>query len=174
MRCFIAIDVPDEVKAELTNSQQMLADTESRWTPKETLHITVRFLVEVSPVNLKAVQDTLALVTVPPFQCVLTELNGFPSREHARIIWAGVEKTEALEKLKEQIDRFVEGFVKNEDHAAFIPHITLGRNDFAPDLSKYPIDLPHIQWNVRSFVLKESILTAKGAIHRTVKDYTLR
>lgn len=173
MRCFIAIDVPEEVKSVLVEIQKRFKEFDYSFTPKETLHLTIRFLGEISLAAVKTVEEHLSLVKHARFTCTLTEIDAFPSREHARVLWVGLEKTKEMEELKRQIDALVEHDVKNEDTPSFIPHITIGRSEYAPDIRHTKVDIPRLSWTVDSFVLKESIVRPNGAVHAPVKTYPL-
>src|SRR5437867_4497974 len=98
IRLFIAVDVPDAVKASLAHTSARFRDRipDARWTRSDSWHVTLKFLGAtwprlVEPVR-KAVADAAAGGSV--FETALTEMGVFPSPGRARVIWAGLADPE--------------------------------------------------------------------------------
>jgi 2'-5' RNA ligase len=53
MRCFIAIDIAEKIRAELADLQQDIADnagvrkSDVKWVRPESMHLTLKFLGEI-------------------------------------------------------------------------------------------------------------------------------
>ena len=64
MRCFVAIDLPDDLKDTLALAQGALGDAapqaDVRWTPPGSMHVTLQFLGEVPAAEVPAVAGAVA------------------------------------------------------------------------------------------------------------------
>lgn len=84
IRCFIAIELPEEVKEALASAVDALRPEVSgmRWTRSESLHLTLKFLGDVYEAGVPAVEDAIGtIVFPPPLALGLYELGGFPSQD---------------------------------------------------------------------------------------------
>lgn len=142
LRTFIAIDLPTPILDALANTQvrvqaflrdQGIPKT-LRWSPVKNLHLTLRFLGDTTPRQVKQVTERLQQIAaeVTPFTlCVDSSakaLGGFPNLRQPRVLWSGVEgDLDALRRVQAQIEAAIqaEGFAPEEK--AFSPHLTLAR-----------------------------------------------
>lgn len=93
MRCFIAIDMPANVKRELLALQQSLTlGTAVRWTREDQLHLTLKFLSDIDDDALPAIKRLFSEVAAatPPFDFDIRGCGCFPPNGLARIVWAGI------------------------------------------------------------------------------------
>jgi 2'-5' RNA ligase len=129
MRIFIALDIPPEVRARLTEyaaSAHMLAPA-ARWSPVENLHVTLKFVGEASDAVVERMKSALADVKAAPFEVRFEGVGFFPSPKGARIFWAGVEGGEALSRLASAVDAATEKLGVAREEKAYRPHLTLAR-----------------------------------------------
>lgn len=106
MRCFIAIDIDEEIRAELDDLQQELAAAakvrkgDVKWVRPEVMHLTLKFLGEVHDHEIIGVSDAVETVAARhrPFNLPVKEVGCFGGRS-ARVVWvgAGLECPELLE-----------------------------------------------------------------------------
>ena len=94
MRAFIAIDLPEALHAALAEAQQDFrsACRDARWTRPEGIHLTLKFLGEISDAQTKQVVEALA--QIGPFEPFPVEVKGFgffPQAQRPRVFWAGVD-----------------------------------------------------------------------------------
>ena len=84
MRCFVAIDLPDEVKVALGRTQAALRDgapqADVRWTAAPGLHVTLQFLGEVPEATAPAVADPLTRAAAGCPRLALGCQDSLPSR----------------------------------------------------------------------------------------------
>ena len=136
IRSFLAIRLNIEVVHSLSDVQLKLRDVceESNvkvsWVPPPNMHVTMRFLGQVTAPMAHALKEMLGsvLANFHTFELEVSGLGTFPSPERPRIIWAGLnEGSEHLERLYKLIsDRLISaGF--NIDEKPFKSHVTLGR-----------------------------------------------
>jgi RNA 2',3'-cyclic 3'-phosphodiesterase len=146
-------------------------------------HLTLSFLGEVPADSLDRISSALdrAARSTPPFDLVLEGIGAFPSRERPRVVWVGAT-TGARETaaLAAQVTSALadEGFHTEDDR--FVPHVTLFRVR-SPELHRHALALlagtepapPPRALRVSTIALKESTLTAQGAVHRTQAKFPL-
>ncbi len=59
MRCFLAIELPEEVREELVRIQKQLPEAKFKLVEPENLHLTLKFLGELSDFQVNKVKYTL-------------------------------------------------------------------------------------------------------------------
>ncbi|MCC6572352.1 MAG: RNA 2',3'-cyclic phosphodiesterase [Planctomycetes bacterium] len=180
-RMFIAIEPTGAVKTALAALRLDMPGC--KWTPLEQIHLTLRFLGDVSPGAAKALQYSLANIRVAPFELLVRGVGTFPgfgSRQHPRVLWAGVAPAAGLEQLWREINAAANQLKLEGDESArgFAPHLTIARlkGKPAPQLAGLIRRNEHFTAPVmaaREFVLFESELRREGAVHRPVETFEL-
>ncbi len=173
-RTFIAIDLEEGVKSLLHAWARTVEArvTGLRVPSPENLHLTLKFLGEVSEAQVGELGEALASLAknISVFDLRGSGFSLFPSQGPARVLWTGVlEPERQLLPLVEKIEsRCLEMGFKREGRP-FRPHITLGRikNPEAGDhVRSYIEDNPSPQktWTqtVRDVRLKKSTLSRSG------------
>ena len=133
IRAFIAVDLPSDLRERLADicddlSEQM-GEVPVRWVSAEKLHLTLKFLGDVSKKNVGVLKDILRGETVDrePFAMSLGGLGAFPKIRRPRVIWVGVEAPPELKALQRGIDKQTARVGYPPDRRPFSPHITIGR-----------------------------------------------
>ncbi|NPA26122.1 MAG: RNA 2',3'-cyclic phosphodiesterase [Chloroflexi bacterium] len=133
IRTFIAVDLNAEVRDKLQQVmqalQQQLADLPLRWVPVENIHLTLKFLGDVSPRNLELVKSMLdgEVSLHRPFEFGVGTLGAFPHERHPRVLWVGVQGPRALSDLYEGIETAMARLGYPRERRPFTPHLTLAR-----------------------------------------------
>ncbi len=132
MRCFVAVLLPDRVRAGLAAvCDELRGQTRGlAWVRPDNLHLTLRFLGEVEPVTLERVREavTAAAMAVPPFTVTLGGLGGFPSGAAPRVLWAGVGTgADGLVALQAALEAGLVARGLPAEPRPFHPHVTLAR-----------------------------------------------
>lgn len=165
MRCFVAIDLPQQVKARLSQLQQAMGglDRDVRWMKPDQIHLTVKFLGEIPDRRINDVCRILSQLAASfiPFELQVGGTGVFPTRGPARIIWAGiVSPPTALLGFQ---DRCEEAFclldVAREDRP-YHPHLTIARvraGQRAADIIRQVVGA-HTRWTAGSFMVHEIVL----------------
>jgi 2'-5' RNA ligase len=131
MRAFIAIDLPESIRAALGRKQALFrsAGPEKGWTRPEGIHLTLKFLGDgVSDAKVKEVCQSLKnLGRFESFTVGLKGFGFFPDARSPRVFWVGVEAPASLSRLAQQVEEAMQriGFAREE--RAFRPHLTLAR-----------------------------------------------
>lgn len=180
MRAFIAIDLPDVVRAELRRQQAVFraACPEARWTRPEGIHLTLKFLGKIS--GEKAEQAIKALEPLAPFEAFSVEVKGFglfPDGRRPRVFWAGVDAPPALGELAGQVEVAMEKMGFAREARAYAPHLTLARLNVPrpqpalAEMVKRESERSLGRFEVREFFLFESKLSPQGSEYRKVARF---
>jgi 2'-5' RNA ligase len=141
IRVFVALSLSPDTRRRLVAARDRLGDEERRikWVSAENLHLTMKFLGEVSPEILKQVNDAVrtAASLSPVASFTVRGLGRFPPRGAPRVIWAGVvERIPALVDLHEKLEDGLGSLGIAREKRGFSPHVTLGRVRSKPRLDK--------------------------------------
>lgn len=134
MRCFVAIELPEAVRAILAEAAARLRRAapraDVRWVPPASLHLTLRFLGEVGEPALAAVVSALRPVAAAsdPIPLGLAGLGVFPGPARPRVLWAGIETGgAAVARLAGAIEQAVTALGFPAAPRPFEGHVTLAR-----------------------------------------------
>ncbi len=178
-RLFIRIFPPEACRAALAG----LADDALegvRWTGVAQLHLTLRFLGDVSEPMIDRLEAELACIRVEPFVLPLEGVGAFPPRGSPKILWAGVGTGHTrLFQLRQKVDDAVLAAGWTGELRSFEAHVTLGR---AVGASTAQVDAwlrKHREFagpsfRVENFDLVASDLGPEGALHRVRRTYLLK
>ena len=180
MRAFVAIDLPDPIRAALAEAQQGFRSvcSDARWTRPEGIHLTLKFLGEIS--DVQAGQVVEALAQIGPFDPFSVEVSGFgffPQAQRPRVFWAGVVAPQALAELAARVESHAESLGFARENRAFSPHLTLARFQVPrpqPALLEAVADraTPSLgSLEVSEFFLFESKLSPLGAQYRKIMRF---
>ena len=188
MRVFVAVELPGKIREALAALVGELKQEipGPRWVRPQGIHLTLRFLGEVSQTDLERLSDQLARrvpQTPGPFTVSLEGLGVFPEKGRPRVLWVGLlEPGGALMKLQSIVEGAVEAAalpgMKKEDRP-YRPHLTLAR--FAegrpsPGLARALSAREGHGWGgfeVSSVCLVQSLLKPGGAEYRVLKEQRL-
>lgn len=180
MRCFVAIDLPQETHSELARQQAVFrtACRDARWTRPEGIHLTLKFLGEISDGQVESVKKALAgLGGFGKFAVEVRGFGFFPDARRPRVFWAGVEAPEGLGALAARVEAAMEKAGFPREQRAFNPHLTLARFKMPrpqPELSSLvenQKDLSLGRFEVSEFLLFESKLRPQGAEYHKVARF---
>jgi 2'-5' RNA ligase len=180
MRAFIAIELPESIRAALRLEQASFRSVcpDARWTQPEGIHLTLKFLGEISDPKVRQVCGSLKnLGRFEGFAIGLKGFGFFPDARRPRVFWVGVEAPAGLRRLAEQVEEAMGriGFAREE--RAFRPHLTLARfrePQPQPALQALLTQLGEQElgnFEVSEFFLFESKLSPQGAEYRKVERF---
>ena len=178
MRVFVAVDVGDAVRREVTRVVSALTGKLEAgktppkvvWVKPAALHVTVKFLGDVEPPDIERLQELLAPpIAIEPFELVWRGIGTFPSAKHPRALWLGVINGAApLAQVEAEVSRRLAGDSAVElDDRAFLPHLTLGRVKMAGAGVDWPkilkaVEVRHVTSIVDRVTLYRSQLSQMG------------
>ncbi len=188
IRCFIAIELPEEAKRGLARLKKELESTEHKfvkWVDPRGIHLTLKFLGNIPAKQTTEITEAMvkAVRGIPRFHLEISGLGAFPNLRQARVFWVGIGgEVNKLSRLQGNIDSALTalGFAK-EEHS-FVPHLTLARiRQGASPLERRSFgelvgttvfeDKYHVE--VEAISLMRSQLTPAGAIYTCLKTIDL-
>lgn len=131
MRCFIAIDLPEELKRRIGDFIARIGavSVDIRWVPSENIHLTLKFLGNIKDDILVNIGRSLRNICMihKPFNISLQGTGAFPNLKNPNVLWIGVRRSEELKNLYVDIEEAMSklGFPKEE--RKHNPHLTIGR-----------------------------------------------
>jgi len=183
-RLFVAIKIipRQEMLNTLYALKKDLQYEKINWVDEKNLHFTLKFLGKTATAEIANITKTLEYIvqTTKAFDIKIENLGIFGSRYNPRVIWAGIESSEPLLDLGENVLNYLDEAGFKRDRQNFVPHITLGRIKHIRDkkLLKVVIDKNKAIWHqndrVDSFYLYESILKLEGPQYKVVKAFYLK
>jgi 2'-5' RNA ligase len=133
IRAFIAIPLPSDIQRQIQqvsdHLRARLPGVAVRWVPVENIHLTLKFLGDVSLGNLEILKNMLQLEVSnhSAFEFSVGEVGAFPTPRRPRVIWVGVEAPVELHQLQHGIEAETSRLGYQPEERAFSPHLTLGR-----------------------------------------------
>ena len=127
MRLFVALDLPWEVKEELSDLSFNLPG--ARWVPTDNFHLTLRFIGEANRLQAEEIDLALASLRGRSFQFSLSGLGWFEKNGRVNTLYAGVERNEDLARLQAKVETALNRCGLAPDRRRFTPHVTLARMD---------------------------------------------
>jgi len=136
VRLFLAIDLPDSVRAALVDLQGSLRRSCPgwRWVRPEGIHLTLRFLGEVAPSDEARQRETWRRVVAggARFRFDVGGLGVFPGGARPRVLWVGVEdlsSSGALAAIAAGLELAARDLGFGPEERPFRAHLTLARAD---------------------------------------------
>lgn len=176
MRLFIAIEIPDDLKKQISCLQVEIPG--ARWVPAEQIHLTLAFLGEVEESVVEPLNTELALIPRHEFKLCFSGTGCFPKCHRPRVLWIGVELNPRLNELAALVHKAVRVCGIPQEDRRFSPHITLARLKLPESrqsdafLDRHE-KLKFTPFPVREFTLFQSRLTQQGAVHIPLKSFPL-
>ena len=184
IRTFIAIEIPTEIQAKLSDLQADLAKFIQRasWVKKGNIHLTLKFLGDVSTHRIESISSVLQQIAAAhaPFEMNFSGAGAFPNVRRPRVIWVGMtDGADHAAQLAEDIENSLQQLGFAREKRGFTPHLTLARIRRPTNLgavsnkfSQYTaLDIPSLQ--VAQFALIHSQLHPRGAIYTPLEKFVL-
>jgi 2'-5' RNA ligase len=184
MRIFISVELPDEVKKNITELINELKLTEAgvRWVETKNLHITLKFLGWVDDKKLNDVIDlaTRAAGGSGSFKAKFEGIGTFPPGKAPRVIWAGiVEGGDKLERIADALEKHFSGAGYRSEERGFSSHITIGRVKDNRGVDKLKEKMSGFErsnfgeMKVDQIAIMRSTLTPHGPVYEIIREVKL-
>jgi 2'-5' RNA ligase len=183
-RIFVAVQVAPQMKGALAGIPDRLgaASRMLRWVPPDNLHLTLRFLGEITAAQAAKVAEASrqAARTATPFSITLAGLGACPSPRRPRVVWVGI--AEGADRLTALAAALEEEIVRRKfprEARSFQPHLTVARvraggrpPDLTVGLAASGVSVIGTQ-EVAALVVMESFLHPSGSEYREVAQVRL-
>ncbi len=182
MRAFVAVEIPDEIRRRIADLIQALqsAAPQVRWARAEGLHITLKFLGEISEQQVEEIKTQLMSVqSATPLHLQIQGAGYFPNERSPRVVWLGVESGAALPELASQVEKRLATLGMAEEDRPFSAHLTVGRLRRPGKLDALREELRKREplllgsFTTDEFFLYESKLSPRRAIYRQVARFQI-
>lgn len=186
MRIFVAIDIDPDVRKGLGELQDKLAGSvdikkgDVKWVKADGIHLTLKFLGEVDDAGVARVCDIVAQQARRhrPFELVASGV-GYFGRGSARVLWVGIEQSDALNRLQKDIEQALADAGWPEESRPFSAHLTLCRvrntaagKKLAAATEQFA-EVSCGRWKIKSVCVYQSQLTRAGANYTVLSETVL-
>ena len=180
VRSFVSIDLDDQqilsrVGSILSSLQAMGGDLKP--VERENIHLTLKFLGNVSSSRLSEVETSLYQLAFPVFSTEIKGAGAFPNLNHMTVIWVGVnEGWSQVEQIYEQVEKLLSPLGFRKENRPFSPHITIARVRSSRKREEMANFLQHLNdesfgsFTVAKVRLKKSILSSSGPKYSTLLE----
>ncbi len=174
IRTFLAIPLLPDVCGRLKDVQAELRRTEAdvRWEPVEKVHLTLRFIGDVTEELIGRLAPEVERVTrdMHASEMVIAGLGAFPNTNAPRIVWAGVEQVAWLSALALSMEQCCRSVGLPAEERPFHPHLTLGRVKGMRNSSRLTealktVTFEPIPQRCTELLLIKSVLKPEGSVY---------
>lgn len=175
-RLFTGLEIPSDIGFALSLKRGGL--TGARWIEPENYHITLRFIGDVDNQIANEVANNLDYLSESlRFPIRLTHLGTFGG-DKPRALYAGVEPSEALNRLQAAHERMLQRSGLPPDGRKFVPHVSLARlrGTAAGEVARYIAEAGRFEplsFPVARFVLFSSRDSVGGGPYVVEQTYPL-
>ena len=133
LRTFIAVEIPPHVQKKIQQETEPLRKAIGaslvRWVPVQNIHLTLKFLGDVSPASVDSLTQMLRTEADAclAFDMPISGLGSFPSLRRPRVLYIGMQAPAELEALYRGIESACARLGYESEGRDFSPHLTLGR-----------------------------------------------
>ena len=175
-RVFVAINLPDKVKKQLSSFQLKWQELPCRWTKKENLHITLEFLGYLTDEELvELCQKTRQIASEKPaFTIKLTRICYGPTdKKPARSLSAQRSSRRSPRLSRGGAPRMLWVVGDKIKEFGITPHITLGRLKMLQFRKMEPEERPEINEDIDLSFEVNSIEVMESRLKNSQPDYTI-
>jgi len=185
MRCFVAVELPETIRESLAELSRRVRQSRVRasWVSPENMHITLRFLGEISE---KDVADLVGLLELlceefPSFRLTACGVGAFPSMRAPSVLWAGVQPSDGdIAQLQEKTEEAAQRLGCKKEKNRFHPHVTFARIRDPRDAAGLTRFLENErnwcagEFDVSRITVFRSELTPRGPVYTKLHTVSLR
>jgi len=168
-RLFFAI-VPDKSQQcelfDLAKNVQLVST--EKITPANMMHMTLRY---IGPVSNDIKNCLISKADQLVDSSFTLHLNKTAYWKKPQVTWAGSNEVDSgLLSLVDSIESICQQCGVSAENRAYIPHVTLLKKSIMH--SAIQLKEP-IEWQVKQFVLVESVSSSSGVVYNIIKDWLL-
>ena len=184
-RAFIAIEIDDTSQKSLLKIQDELKDhhLEASWVKTANIHLTLRFLGEISNELVGKVSESLSQITprYPVFEFEMSQVGAFPTTQSPRVVWVGCQdENNILTRIYQDIETNLTNLGIVPDDHKFSAHLTIGRIKSRKNTEQLKgffdknKDIRFGTQKVNVLTLFQSTLTPAGPIYNPLGKFPFR
>jgi len=176
IRLFVGLELPEDVRHALAGLCGGVPGAD--WVAPESMHLTLRFIGDITEADAEDAHDALMRVRAPGFDLSLQGVGHFSTGDELRALWAGVARNEPLAQLRRNVDSALVRMGFPPEERRWRPHVTLARCGGASVLRAQPFLAHHAlfragPFRVGHFTLFSSLRHSGGASYVAEAEYAL-
>ncbi len=180
-RVFIAVDISEEVRrvaaARMDELRRKFRDVRVSWVRPENMHITVKFLSDLSNEQVAALSSALRNVAnqISPFEASLSAPIAFGRKA---LVIEVRDSSESFAELGSFLDADCENLGVVRENRPFRPHITIGRirsqKGIQPLIAEHRKSIiKPVEFDVNAIVIYESTILRTGSVYTKLASFPL-
>jgi len=183
MRCFIAIDISEDVRRLIEDIIEKCGKKQDniRWINVDNIHLTLKFLGEANDAVIPEINKRLESICTMHnvFSINVKGVGVFPSLKYPNVLWIGVEDSEELKRLYSDIENAMSEIGFEKEDRKFSPHITFGRVKHRKSIDAVLKELYTFKdaffgsIEVKEILLMRSVLRPTGAEYSNINSFRL-
>lgn len=180
IRSFVSIDLDDpKVLSRILSVISSLKALGGDLKPveSENIHLTLKFLGNISSARLGEVKSSLQQIIFPSFKVEIKAAGAFPNLNHPNVIWVGIEEGWShIEQIFEQSEKLLSAIGFRKEDRRFSPHVTIARVRSSRKKDEIANFLRHLSEEsfgtitVDKVRLKQSVLSSSGPKYSTLLE----
>src|SRR5512143_299295 len=189
LRAFLASELPLALQDTIHNAtaglRELLRGDLIRWVPVHNVHLTLKFLGDVSPSSLDLIKQMMLseAAQYPAFEVQVEGFGCYPNPRRPRVLWVGLRAPAELSSLQRAIEAAAARLGYESEERDFSPHLTIGRvrqNASSTDLHniRAALDEIRIGWlgtaRVDAIHLFKSELRPEGSVYTRLFSAPMR
>jgi 2'-5' RNA ligase len=176
-RCFLALALDEAARADMADLMREIEMDGMHKTSPENLHITLKFLGDMSDQEIEPVMGAVQEVAAAhrPFELSLLGLEYLPNPRRPRVLAAQFECTVEMNALFEHLELALSEIGFPMEGRSCHPHVTLGRYRRPPrTLPGLPaIDVTPMSLPVQTIMLMQSTLGGSRPVYSILAHWPL-
>ncbi|MEM7813594.1 MAG: RNA 2',3'-cyclic phosphodiesterase [Candidatus Aenigmatarchaeota archaeon] len=175
MRLFVAVEIDEPLKDKVVGIQTRILEPAIKLVERQNLHLTLRFIGEVSEELTGKIREALRGVKMRPFEVEIGGVGTFPpGGKRVNVVWLDCKGQ--LAELAARVEEALAPLGIRRDRG-FVSHLTIARVKQRPIYLKERLECLGAavigRQVVDRFALKRSTLTPNGPIYEDVELYKL-
>ena len=132
LRAFVACELSgplqDAIQEATADLRERLGPDLVRWVPRRNIHLTLKFLGEVSSSRLDLILRALRAEASrhEVFDMLVAGTGAFPNARRPRVLWVGLKAPPTLDLLQRDLDSATARLGYKSEEREFSPHLTIG------------------------------------------------
>lgn len=122
MRLFLGLELPENVKEEISLHLKPLQKSIKGWENPHDYHQTLLFIGEATEEDLASIKERMETIIFRPFKLTTSNFDFFSRR----IMYLSFYPSQVLIKLKDEVESLYSEWVR-PGSKPFIPHVTVKR-----------------------------------------------
>lgn len=186
-RCFIAINLPEDIKSYLKGVLENLKKVNPqgiKWVNPDGLHITLHFLgfcdLDLLQEASKIIEKEIKSIASDKAEKILElkDLGVFPNLNLPRVVLLNTDELNGdyFHQIRKKMSMDLERAGIRIDYRPWQPHITLGRRNFVDEnvpVVLKDIKIENLNFKVKSIELMKSELMPSGSKYSIIKSFPI-